>query len=110
MTKAIVLQLGLHRSLSCLCTQMLHLLRSPLGHEAGESLCDGCPQLVEADVRALTMGSGYDPESTKAALKSRSATPPVSVRGSERRCGLTLRNAVATPEEFQCRIVQTAPS
>ena len=29
MTKAIVLQFGLRRS--CLCTQMLHLLRSPLG-------------------------------------------------------------------------------
>src|SRR5437763_15427118 len=27
-------------------------------HEAGQSLCDGCPQLVEADIRALGRHSG----------------------------------------------------
>ena len=31
-------------------------------HEAGQNLCDGCPQLVEADIRALGRHSGFDPE------------------------------------------------
>jgi hypothetical protein len=33
-------------------------------HEAGQSLCDGCPQLVEADIRAFGRHSGFDPELT----------------------------------------------
>jgi hypothetical protein len=33
-------------------------------HEAGQSLCDGCPQLVEADIRAFGRHSGFDPEPT----------------------------------------------
>ena len=30
-------------------------------HKAGQSLCDGCPQLVEADIRAFGRHSGFDP-------------------------------------------------
>jgi hypothetical protein len=37
----------------------VHLVRS--WHKAGQSLCDGCPQLVEADIRALGRHSGFDP-------------------------------------------------
>ena len=30
-------------------------------HEAGQSLADGCPQLMEADIRAFERHSGFDP-------------------------------------------------
>jgi hypothetical protein len=33
-------------------------------HEAGQSLSDGCPQPVEADIRAFGRHSGFDPEPT----------------------------------------------
>ena len=32
---------------------------SPEWHEAGQSLCDGCPQLVEADIRAFGVAFGF---------------------------------------------------
>jgi hypothetical protein len=35
-------------------------------HEAGQSLCDGCPQLVEADIRAFGRHSGFGPTRTLA--------------------------------------------
>jgi hypothetical protein len=34
--------------------------------EAGQSLCDGCPQLVEADIRAFGRHSGFGPTRTLA--------------------------------------------
>ena len=38
--------------------------------EAGQSLADGCPQLVEADIRAFGRHSGFDPTATLAVQRS----------------------------------------
>ena len=60
MTKAIVLQLGLRRFLSCLCTQMLHLLRSPLGTKLLNARALVCPEeLAKADMRPFREGFGF---------------------------------------------------
>jgi hypothetical protein len=59
-------------------------------HEAGQSLCDGCPQLVEADIRAFGRHSSFDPDRSLAGSQSRSAAVSclievcyLSVRGRE---------------------------